>query len=633
MDEVGGRRNVPGRVPRVLLLPLAFGLAGAAAVLAWGWKVHGSYWQGGVLGLPGVALLGRRIGAEFLACSAAVVLLWGGSRGRRIAVLCAVGFFALVQYAQFRSAVLSNDLLTVGVLRMAEMAEYAVEDGVLAIALACTVSAVGLSSLVAAVSRVDLLNPGSRAFTAAGILAVAVVLAFLPAPRIERSLAKHHGLEAKAPFFEFVRTVALLVRPASPTVVALTEADRTLAREYGIEIRPEEALPIVRPSLYRDPLPFPRRGDVSRPHVVVLFAESLSAGLLDPYVEEPAGITPEIARMASVSMRVDDYFNHAMPTIRGLRGQLCSVFTGFGHEAWRDAPEKLLNAKMRCLPHILGELGYRSVYLSPVPRTEVRVESQFLDFGFDELYFRKEVVDRFLGGEPPGRDSLPTDRQMFRGLVSLMEGWDRDVPLFVALSTVETHTGWDVAAGGVPYGDGGNRVLNSFHNLDAAFGTFWRWFETSAWKDDTIVVLTGDHVLWPHDEARRAAGQTGTFHEVDRMGLLVYDPTHDLPQSFLASTSSIDLAPSLLQLVDAPDSANAFVGWSLFSDRPRFRGGPGQGESRDLLRWEDGRPIVEEVDAESCRDRPASETHACSLLRVITYLQSLEKDNRLWRGE
>ena len=55
---------------------------------------------------------------------------------------------------------------------------------------------------------------------------------------------------------------------------------------------------------------------------------------------------------------------------------------------------------------------------------------------------------------------------------------------------------------------------------------------------------------------------------VDRIPLLIYDPVHGLSGKFDAhGRNSLDLAPTILQLLGQRDVANSFLGHSLFEPR------------------------------------------------------------------
>lgn len=614
-----------------------FGSALAAWIVPiaffYGRDVYGSYVETGAIDAVQRVLLLRYVLVELFVCGAVLYVLWNPGRTRRVIALSSLLLFASIQFVQYRSLASSNDVLTPSILRMAGLIEYAATPIAVAGALLLVLAATLWLLLVARALRIAEMPPPERWAGGALFLAGALLVLALPHGDREASMAKEHALQARSPVAAFVVALAGWIRENPVEAVELTVADRQLARSYGLHIDSGALTPLRRPPAPPEGLPFPRVGVVRDPNVIVLFVESLSANLLEPYGIGRPGLTPNIAEMARHSMRVDRYFNHTFPTIRGVRGQLCSTFPAYITEDWEAAGGKLNASRMRCLPHVLREAGYDTVYLSYARKRELYLGSQFLDLGFGDLHFRESIMEGLLPDESLGPSGQPSDRQMFRALVRHLDRRQSERPLFLALSTVQSHTGWDVDPDGFRFGDGSNKVLNTFHNLDHEFGEFWKWFVASRYAGNTILVLTGDHTLWPHDMARRAVGAAYTGQEVDKLALIIYDPTHALPPDFDASTSSIDLAPSLLHLLDRAATPNAFAGVSMFTGRRGLLGGPGEGEfgTDTVLYWENGESRVVGGLEERCLDAAESASTACSTRRILEYLHELERTNRIWR--
>jgi hypothetical protein len=211
----------------------------------------------------------------------------------------------------------------------------------------------------------------------------------------------------------------------------------------------------------------------------------------------------------------------------------------------------------------------------------------------------------------------------------------------LSLSTIGTHLAFDVTFEEAKFGDGRSQVLDTFHELDRGFGIFWSWFKDSEYAKNTILVLTGDHVMMSNDDLRHVAGPAFRNHKFDHMGLLILDPTHELPKSFRANTTSIDLAPSLLQLVGIQNQRNTFLGLSMFSDRTAVRGGFAFAWGRDLTDWRNESDLFT-ISTRDCNLRldlleelaagGAGPAQACLMYQVLNYAHRMEADNRMWVG-
>jgi phosphoglycerol transferase MdoB-like AlkP superfamily enzyme len=168
------------------------------------------------------------------------------------------------------------------------------------------------------------------------------------------------------------------------------------------------------------------------------------------------------------------------------------------------------------------------------------------------------------------------------------------------------------------------------HNYDHAFGEFWTYFKNSPYYKNTILILTADHSHYsakPYVEAvNRDPEYQGIF--VDRIPLIIHDPTHNLPSSYDANyATSIDFAPSLIHLLELPNSKNAFFGTSIFSSDRKTYDGLG------LVSISDDNYIV---DNEKIHwgDNSTSRREALRLAdRLMRFFKKTEMDNKLWNAE
>src|SRR5690606_28756579 len=121
-------------------------------------------------------------------------------------------------------------------------------------------------------------------------------------------------------------------------------------------------------------------------------------------------------------------------------------------------------------------------------------------------------------------------------------------------------------------GDCGNTPLSALHEVDAEFGRSYDWFIHSRHADGTLLVLTSDHAHYPEPPYVEVAGEDLAPFFVDRIPLLVHAPWLDLPARYDArGRTSLDFAPTLLQLAGVTEARNSFVGRTIFNpaaDKP-----------------------------------------------------------------
>lgn len=335
--------------------------------------------------------------------------------------------------------------------------------------------------------------------------------------------------------------------------------------------------PLQKNVVYAQPLPYPRTAGASaHPNVILIFTEGMSARLMGVYGGQHAGLTPNLDSFATHAMRVTDYYNHTAATFRGIIGQNTSGYTyagGAGEDGWTagDHAGKYAQIKRQSLADILDGRGYNSYFFTP-EQGGGAFEQMLSSLGFRQLYGYHKV-SALLGGKVTMQNQTDqlSDGSLYEGLTDFLKARTAAAdskPFVLGAYNIGTHAFIPMVTGGVAYGDGASQTLNKFHNYDAAIGKFLDYFLASPYAANTILIFTTDHATYPDREYREVAGKDLKPYFVDRIPLLIYDPTHKLPPTLDAQgRNSLDMAPTLLQLLGIQHVANSFLGNSLFEQR------------------------------------------------------------------
>lgn len=333
--------------------------------------------------------------------------------------------------------------------------------------------------------------------------------------------------------------------------------------------------PFEKDWIYKDELPFQLKNDATkRPNIIIIFTEGTSARLLDCYDKKYQDLTPNIDALANKSTVIDRYYNHTAATFRGTHGQLSSCYPRHGGNekgGWvgmkngAGVSKQLSKREYQTLPKLLNEHNYDTTFISPHMREDPYTDLLNM-LGFTHVYTRDDALD-ILSYQPSYWHSSLKDQDIYAELIQLLKNKNDDQPFFIAMYTFETHTNVDTPEDGIKYGNGKNEALNTLHNVDDAFGSFWNYFEQSQYKDNTIVIFTADHCHY-HDKpfmdlVSSDSDYTKCFH--DRIPFIIYDPTHDLPKRYDAqNNSSLALTPTVCHLLGINDEKNSFMGSSIF---------------------------------------------------------------------
>jgi phosphoglycerol transferase MdoB-like AlkP superfamily enzyme len=234
------------------------------------------------------------------------------------------------------------------------------------------------------------------------------------------------------------------------------------------------------------------------------------------------------------------------------------------------------------LPTILDKHGYQSYFFSP-HKSERPFTLMLNPLGFDRVFTYESIGKQLLKGQFLARQGTAAldDQSLFRGVIAFLEqrhASGNDKPFFIGTYNIGTHAFVGTDANDLKYRDGASPVLNKLHNYDSALGQFLRYFYRSPYADNTILVFTSDHATYPETAYRKVAGKNLRPFFVDRIPLLIDDPLHTLPRVYDAGgRNSLDLAPTILQLLDIRNAENSFLGRSLFEPRDFVIGMAGLG--------------------------------------------------------
>lgn len=530
--------------------------------------------------------------------------------------------FLFMEAVQLQSRILSSEFITAEILTMVELLGYSIDGFAIVGLLGLLAATAGLLWLGTGRWKLKEVSLADRFRVTACTLVLTGLVAAVPLSSAQemKRLAQQLGVQADSPALRMAGAFAELAQAMlgsdlqPPSAAQLEEA-----HSFGLQLAPGQSLPLRKETIYSKPLPFAKTQELQTPNLIILFVESLSAELVGAYGNGLLDITPNVDQFAKQAMRVDNYVNHTYPTSIGLRGQLCSNYPGFTHTQWIKSQKKLGAVQLLCLPHLLKPRGYESVYLTHGTASHVSTKEQFLDFGFDTFYFGNEV--RRLLGKSARKGELH-DRRMFAALRVVLERRDSEKPFFLAFSNIQTHVGHN-APKKYAYADRKNPVLNTTHHFDYAFGRFWRWFMASKFMHNTMVVLTADHAIPPNRYVRQIRHPKYMNGRVGHVALIVYDPTHDLPHVYDARTSSVDLIPTLAQLMNVPNRANPFAGVSMFTDREHRQGGLAIGQA-DYAYWDNGEPKLK------LRKDCTKDLHSCPGFAALLYAQGLDAANQIW---
>jgi len=445
----------------------------------------------------------------------------------------------------------------------------------------------GLASLYAVVAMMlswkirPIRSPKKRNFIEVLFLLV-LLLYVLPYGAAATRQAESHGIPGAVPgappTVSMIRTLLHLPIEYSayiPLSIAVN------ARDLFSDIDTSQPYPLIKERVYDGSF----HVDAARqtPNVLIIFLEGISSRHVAAYDDTFPDLMPAVSEFAQHenSIVVDNYFSHTAATFHGLVGQLCSLYpASIPHKDWRGE----FQVNLFCLSDLFRSAGYQTTFLDPHFKEADHLFAMLEQMNFDQVLTADDIVARYLGGEVGDADiielktGLPlvddtmalADPAMFIGLSRAVEDWgNSSQPQMLGVYLFNTHAWLDTPEGGIKYGDGRYNGLNTIHQLDLAFGDFWREFRRSPAAEHTMVILTADHAKYHEPSYIDALEERGVEDYqaffTDRIPLIIYDP-RGVPHKKMdaRNATSIDFAPTVAEYLQLPNERNPFMGSSLF---------------------------------------------------------------------
>ena len=415
-----------------------------------------------------------------------------------------------------------------------------------------------------------------------------------------------------------------------------------LNNNFGIVYNPNEFFVNRKEKIFNEAKTLlPAKFQNKKPNIMIVFFESLSANLTDVYTNVWNGeLTPNLKSFSENKNTTvfKNYYNASTPTVTGLLSELCSFLPPTGHREINDTG-RLSKFFLRCLPNILREEGgYRkSIYITAVERDFANKGIMFKNIGVDEFYGTDELY-KFIPGEPMGWGW--TDHQMVSALPQFLE--NSPEPFLTMFSTVDSHHPYTTAQDIINFRDGKSVVLNTYHTTDNAFGIFWNWFQKSRFYNSTILIVVGDHAIFPASLRNVPEYKNIPKYEnmsfYDENAFMMYVPDSVLPKKVDVYSSGLDFTPTLLHILNI-NTPNAFEGHSIFDDRKEYPNLLGMHEFGLYINQETrkGREISFEMPInlqQSCADSPTTtptqELTLCEFEQFYKWKRNMLEEGRLW---
>ena len=225
-------------------------------------------------------------------------------------------------------------------------------------------------------------------------------------------------------------------------------------------------------------------------NVLLIILEGVSGAYL-PSLREHHGAgssvtMPELDRVARTGLSYASFVATQRQTNRGEYALLCGDYPKLV-SAEANMTELVGRGPLDCLPAVMREAGFQTVYLQAAPLPFMMKDQFMPQAGFEQVHgdaWFEHAYNRNHWGVD--------DRSFFERSLTMIEDLQRgDHPWFLTLLTVGTHHRYNVPPDFVGQSEPGSAAW-AFEYLDRAVGEFIPELKTRGVLDDTLVLITSD---------------------------------------------------------------------------------------------------------------------------------------------
>jgi len=263
--------------------------------------------------------------------------------------------------------------------------------------------------------------------------------------------------------------------------VRLTSGEKRAIQSMGLETEiPSSTAPVV-----------PAR---PRMNLITVYLEGFQANFSGAWQSPVPGLTPRLDAFADRFIRFESFYNAVTPTINALISSQCGILSDVENDYL--SVDQGYTRNLACLPDYLHRAGYYQVFLGGANTGFARKGEFLRAHAFDEVWGWEQWESR--KHQTPNAWGLQDTDLVGAALVRLPE-LEKRGPFHLSLLTVNSHPP-GFAAPDCPPMPGKSSLLSAIHCTDHAVGTLLDALEAGGYFENTVVMIMGDHMMFPSEE-------------------------------------------------------------------------------------------------------------------------------------
>lgn len=308
-------------------------------------------------------------------------------------------------------------------------------------------------------------------------------------------------------------------------------------------------------------------------NVITMLGETLETRFIDET------LTPNLYMMRENGLSFDNYFTTVYQQGATCNSEYMSL-TGLGAISTNDWSNNVCDAYSEntipyALPNQLKELGYNTYYFHSGNEWFYNRDVMIPTYGFETVKFQEDIIEE---GYP--EFNYKNDSEMIDFLNRYVTF---DEPWYINLLTYSMHGAYNQ----VEFEVHADRVETAYPNtvmdeeirnymlklveFDDLLGLLMDKLEAEGQLDNTLFIIYPDHYpyMMDYEVYTDYIGVKDNFHEVMRQRLIMY--ATDMTKEVISNPgSTMDLTPTILNMLSSESNFNYFMGHDLLGVKPNY---------------------------------------------------------------
>lgn len=296
-------------------------------------------------------------------------------------------------------------------------------------------------------------------------------------------------------------------------------------------------------------------------NLILVYLESVGVNLANR--EDWPGLMPNLEQLMAEHAWLDHMWTSSYTTIEGITNSQCGTLFSFRRGSDSLAEGDRLAEELPCLGDVLHRAGYHQVYMGGAGMGFAGKGNFLAAHGYDELLGLEHWREQGLS-QRPGKWGL-SDAELFDlSIAEIRRLRQSGQPFNLTLLTIGTHLPGYLYRECEPYVYGEHRFLDALHCSDQLLGRWLDRLQAENLLEDTVVVITADHHVFPNPDMRGLFGEDVLDRRLPFivLGDELLSPAH-------ATGAGYDLAPTVLDLLGVEHNARFMLGRSLVTRNTR----------------------------------------------------------------